>query len=181
MLLFLVPKFKKFFKRNIQCFRNFNQSVKCAGASGGFNSLQMISAYVGSFRQLHLRHSLFFSIMEDIKPNPQPNIKVFILHVIHLIIYYILISIVNRQRKMCQMHSNLLHFKLKCDIIHIYCVHLHLIYLLLTREDMPEKQKNQWILYHSRAKMYHSRRKYLTGAYFKIKLYMCPEVSKNEV
>lgn len=29
--------------------------------------------------------------------------------------------------------------------------------------------------------MYHSHRKYLTGTYFKIKLYMRPEVSENEV
>ena len=141
-LVFLVPEFKKFFKRNIQSLCNFNQSIKRTGASGSLNSLQMISAYVGFFRQLHLRHSLFFPIMKNIKPNPQPNIKIFIFHIIHLIIYYILISIVNRQRNMCQIQSNLLHFKSKCDIMQIYCLHLHLIYLLLTREDMLEKQKN---------------------------------------
>lgn len=99
----------------------------------------MISAYVGFFRQLHLRHSLFFPIMENIKSNPQPDIKVFIFHDVHLTIYYILISIINRQRKVCQIQSNLLHLKLKCGIMQIYCLHLHLIYLLFNKEIYDQK------------------------------------------
>ena len=103
--------------------------------------MHICSADVTLFRKLDLRHGLFFTVVKYIKTDSEPNIKIFIFHFNYTSVYnYTVDFYIYRQSKISLLQTKWLHFYVNYVIMHIYYMHLHLIFLLLIRRDISKKQ-----------------------------------------
>ena len=81
-----ILKLQQLLQRNIQRIRNVDKGIERAGAGCCFDSLHMIFADVRLFGELHLCHTLLFSVMQYVQTYAKPYVKMLVFHAYHLLL-----------------------------------------------------------------------------------------------